>query len=272
MVDFKMEGMRQGPGPAKKYTDFGGMEEEEVKDNKLIVTVVGDKGTGKTTFCLGQSGEIYAFTFDNKTQSIKRGLYNNDSRIHVIGGSKFLVETKEEVRDSSCKCYDYIMYCLGEIAKKGGCDWIVSDGLRDFAAYAEMKMRAANNIKASEGFANKNLWKERNLFVRDFHRKAIEVARKGVIYTTYFKLDEITIADGSTKTEKMPHYSDVVLKETDIVIFTKGERVDGKKVFVIECDSSKRPDIIKSGEYRNITDKVPDLVPTVQQKEVSKDV
>ena len=88
---------------------------------------------------------------------------------------------------------------------------------------------------------------------------ATELARHGVIYTTYFKLDEITDATGAIRIEKAPHYTDVVLQETDIVMVAKSERVNGKKVYLAECISSKRPDIIKSGDMIPSENNIPQL-------------
>jgi len=228
-------------------------QEEESTEEKVVLSVVGDKGSGKTSLSMSLPGNIYCISLDKKSQSIKSGVYQNDPRIHVIDGLRYFIEEKEKLVDSGAKTYEYILYLIQEIKNKGDCDWLIIDGLKRFSHMAELAMRKKNNIKAFEGFKNRTLWKERNLFLRRFHRQALEIANQGVVYTTYFRLQEITDSKGEMRTEKIPNYTDIIMEETDIVIYTTSSRLGSKRVYLAECDSSKRPDLITSGKVYDIT-------------------
>jgi len=244
----------------RSYPDFK-FQEITNDETKLVVTIAGDKGTGKTTLALGQEGEIYAFCFDHKTNSIKKGMYDNDKRIHVIDAVQFLIEKKGQYQDSAEKCFDYVMWCLSELERQGGCDWVVFDGLKILGQISEQKMRKEFKFEEFKAFGKENAgpWRRRNQMLRELHRTALRCSKKGVIYTCYFLINEITGIDGSVRTEKIPHYSDVILQETDIVLFAKSDRIEGKKMFFLECDSSKRPEIVKTGNILPVTNAVPKL-------------
>ena len=242
------------PTSSVKLSD-GKFEFEELTqaEDKIVLTIVGDKGSGKTSLAFSLPGEIYCLSLDKKSNSIKAGSFNNDSRIHVVDALKYYVEEQDKVIESGAKSYDYMLYCLQQIKEKGGCDWIVVDGLKQFAYLAELAMRKKNNIKAFEGFKNLSLWKQRNLFLRRFHRLAFEIATKGVIYTTYFRLQEITDSKGEVRTEKLPNYTDIIMEETDIVVMANSTKVGNKRIYLAECDSSKRLDLLQSGKIYDVT-------------------
>jgi len=256
--------------PTTGLHSFTGLEEITDADDKVVFTIAGDKGNGKTSLAFALEGEIWCLSLDHKSQSIKKGMYANDNRIHVIDVMKYMdYATKDTLRDSSAKTYDYIVHCIGEIAQKGGCDWMVLDGLRQFSQICEMKMRKANNLQAFQGFSNLNVWKDRNLNMKHVHSMMLETSNAGIIYTTYFKLKEMKDTDGVMVAEKKPHYADIVEEETDVVLLAHSVRVQDKKVYLMECDSSKRPDIIKSGDRVDVTNKT-GLFKDMVSKDVGK--
>lgn len=242
--------------PTTGLHTFTGLEEVTGDDDKVIFAIAGDKGHGKTSLAFALEGEVWCLSLDHKSQSIKKGMYAGVDRIHVVDVMKYMDYTDQHtLLNSSAKTYDYIIHCIGEIAKKGRCDWIVLDGLRQFSQCCEMKMRTKNNLKAFQGISNLNVWKDRNLNMRHVHTMMLGTCSSGVVYTTYFKLKEMKDSDGSMVAEKKPHYADIVEEETDIILFAKSVRVQGKKVYLMECDSSKRPDIIESGAIVDVTGK-----------------
>ena len=151
---------------------------------------------------------------------------------------------------------------MSEIAKNPP-DWIVIDGIEIFQKIAEMVMRQRNNLLPYQGIANLNLWKERNSIIEELHRLCLNIAKKGVIYTTYSQYDEI-IEEGSVVTkDKIPKYIDAVMWETDIVLFiqSKFDRNSNKFFVTLRCDTSKFDNLIKTGSIFDITGKkITDIV------------
>lgn len=246
--------------PQGNQLSDGDFEYEEVsaKELKPVISIVGDKGTGKTALAFSHPGDIYCFSFDQKSASIKEGMYKGDERIHVVDALKYWSEEKTKYMDSSVKSFEYVTYCLKELAASGkNVDWIVFDGLKIYSQFAEQRMRKEFGFEPYKPFGKENYapWRRRNQMMRKHLRMAQEIANKGVIYTMYFYLNEIRLSDGSINTEKVPSYSSVVMMETDIVLFTSSTRVKGKRHFLIECDSSKRPGLIETGMLLDVTGK-----------------
>src|SRR3990167_2353216 len=148
-------------------------EEEQTQDPRLILTVYGDKGVGKTTFALGVQGKKYVISMDGKSLRIKQEVYGSDPNIVVLDGIKHLSHDQAKFVESGKRTFDYVMFLVSEIGKKGDADWIMFDGAETVEEACEMVMRYDNKLGPFEGFANFNLWKTRKLLLRMLHDAAV---------------------------------------------------------------------------------------------------
>jgi hypothetical protein len=235
-------------------------EEEKHVYPKIVFTIYGDKGVGKTTLSFGFPGKIACLSFDRKSMAPKVNYYKNDSRIKVFDVVKFLNRDTKYVREASEITYNYVLFLLDNLAKLSDDekpDWVVIDGVEIMQKIAEFTMRLRQNLLPYQGVANLNVWKERNALIDAIHQKALDACKLGVIYTTYCEFHEI-VEEGTLITkQKVPKYIDSVMWETDIVLYissnfdiqTKQHR------FTLRCDSSKFDDLIKTGSIIDITNK-----------------
>lgn len=236
--------------------------EESVDTGKTIITIAAKKGCGKTRLALGLPGKICALSFDRKTTSVKNSCYDNDPRIKVFDAVKYYSPDSDLIRESAVKSYNYILWLLDRF-KREQPDWIVFDGAGVEAKIAEFVMRHREKLQPYQGVANRSVWKIRNAVLDTMHQKAVAIAKKGVIYTTYTEFSEI-VQDGTTITKKdIPKYVSDVLMETDIVLMIDKvyDVKNHKTTFFLRCDSSKFNDVIETGFYEDITDrKVTDIL------------
>ena len=120
-------------------------------------------------------------------------------RIKVFDAVRYHdMSSTETWLESSDRTFRYINSLLDHIKEEVKPDWIVIDGLEIYNQIAEMTMRYRNNLLPYQGVANMNLWKERRLYIRQLHYKALEIAKRGIIYTTYSEKDKV-IVDGDVK-------------------------------------------------------------------------
>lgn len=206
--------------------------EEEASSSKIILTIYGDKGVGKTTAVMGLSGKKYFISFDGKTRRIADTLYKNDPDIVVLDGRKYFPnEDRINLPANGEKSVEWIEFLLDEIKSKGDAQWVVFDYLPTLAKICEMKMRKLHNLAASQGTSNRSVWEDRNIFIRRIHRKALEAVnpkladkRCGVVYVTYVKTESVEVKDGETlHSIKKPNYTDAIEQETDIVLHARAE-------------------------------------------------
>ncbi|MEM5866367.1 MAG: hypothetical protein QXG39_00405 [Candidatus Aenigmatarchaeota archaeon] len=248
------------PGtPIETVADFSQFKLEEAElPTKLVITIYGDKGDGKTTFAEGIGGKIVVLSFDRKSTAPKINYHNNDSNIRIFDAVKYWDRDASKVLDSSEKTYQYVCFILDELKKRGEIpDWIIVDGIEIFQKIAEFIMRKRHGLLPYQGIANMNVWKERNSIIDDLHQRCFSLAKKGVIYTTYSDFSEI-VEEGSVVTrEKVPRYLDTVMWETDIVLYIEKQFDSKSKTarFMLRCDSSKFDNVIKTGTWIDITGK-----------------
>jgi len=225
---------------------------EEVVPTKIVVLIYGDKGTGKTTTAMSFPGEIAVLSFDKKAAIIKEKMFNGDKRIHVFDAIKYMdYSSPKTVVASADVTFQYIQALLDYIAKKIKPNWIVIDGAEIFEAICEWTMRYRNKLEAFQGISNLNLWKERRLYIKQIHYKALEVAKRGIIYTTYCTYDEIIVQGDVVNKKKVPKWIDVLVTETDFVLMTQVDDMNDR--FLVKVVSSKDDSFMKTGKLYDVT-------------------
>lgn len=236
--------------PLRKKAEEEPISEAEAP-GKEVYMIYGLKGHGKTTLAMSFPGKVAVLSFDRKALQVKEKMFRNDPRIRVYDAVKFEDDsTPERWLESSEATFIYVNRILDEVAKWQP-DWIVIDGSEIFQQVCEMTMRYRNNILPFQGIANLNLWKERRLYIRQVHRKALYAAKRGVIYTTYSDKDEI-VQSGEVITKRdVPRWIDAIMYETDTVIKVEAEQSDVGRKFYAIVESSKTG--IPSGTKKDVT-------------------
>jgi hypothetical protein len=215
---------------------------EAESPGKEVYMIYGLKGEGKTALAFSFPGKIACLSFDRKSVLVKDKLYRHRAHeIKVYDAVKYLDSSSpEKLLESSEKTFRYINALLDRI-EEWKPDWVVIDGSEILQTVCEMTMRYRNNLMPFQGIANRNLWKERRMYIRQIHHKALTIARKGVIYTAYTDYHEI-VQDGEFVLRKeVPRWIDAILYETDVVIHVTSEVGKDKagRRFYAEVESSK---------------------------------
>lgn len=213
--------------------------EEQEEDLKRVITIYGYKGVGKTTVAFSFPGKKYCLSLDRKSLLVKKGMYANNEDIKVYDTIKYFSNNEDTLTETGNTSYDYAMFLLDEIEKEDDCQWLILDGLEIFELICEMRMRYDENLGAFQGIVNRNIWKNRRLLLKNFHRRAVDIAKKGVIYCTFSTKNEV-IVEGTllTKTD-VPRWMDVIMYETDIVVHAKQVRLNDKKYYLGDVVTSK---------------------------------
>jgi hypothetical protein len=243
------------PEEKKEEAVPGPLEEEVSRPAKEVWLLFGDKGTGKTTVALSFPGEILVLSFDRKSAIIKHNMYNDDPRIHVFDVVKYMdYSTPEKMTESAEKTFEYINFILDNYTKRyPQPDWVVIDGSQIFQQICEWTMRHRHNLGPFDGIANLNLWKERRMYIRQVHNKALNLAKRGVIYTTYVEKDEVIIKGEVVTRKDTPAWIDVLIYETDYVLYTSHD--ESKKTYHVRVVSSKNDKRVKSGAEFDVTNR-----------------
>jgi len=229
---------------------FGTLTEEIPSQEKDVYTIYGMKGVGKTTLAMSFEGRKDVLSFDRKSLRVKTGIYLDNEDIHVYDAIKYLEPGELSYTKSSNKTFDYVMHIIDNIPET---DWVIIDGLEQLTKICEMRMRFKENLAPFKAFGNLSLWKLRRLYIRQLHEKAIKKARKGVIYTTYIKKDEI-IEDGKTTTKAdIPNWIDIVMEETDVVIKVYPEKQKDKTIKHMAFIESSKLNSLKTGDIQDVT-------------------
>jgi len=228
------------------------MKEEPI-EGKLVCLIYGLKGVGKTYTAFSFPGRIACLSFDKKSSPVKRYCYNNDERIKVYDAVALMNYSSPEAWTKSAdETFRRLNLLIDKIAGEQP-DWILIDGVEILEQICEMVMRHRNNLMPFQGIANRNLWKERRMYIRQIHNKCFDVAKRGVIYTTYVSKDEI-VKEGEFVTKSdVPRWIDCIMWETDVVIKVEARQEKGGRRFYAIVESSKYP-VFKTGTEADITD------------------
>jgi hypothetical protein len=213
---------------------------------KLVITIHGNKGSGKTTagyiITTGRiggfpSGKTNVISFDNKSKITADQYFPNDG-ITVWNGKIHYREDPALCTKSGMISYKYIQKLI-QSWKASPPDWILFDGFTIMAVILEMAMRFKHNLQPSEGIANRNVWKDRARFVQDLHNLAARTAKYGVMYTTYSEKNEIVDAGTVISKTDVPKYTDIVMQETDVVLQATKALGKDRDLFYIRVESTK---------------------------------
>jgi len=231
------------------------LEEETTIPVKTVWLIFGDKGTGKTTTAMSFPGHILVLSFDRKSAIIKYNMYNNDPRIKVFDVVRLMdYSSPEKMLESAERTYEAIIQLLDAYEKVyGKPDWVVIDGAQIMQQICEWTMRKRHNIGPFDGISNLNLWKERRAYMRDIHNKALNLAKCGIIYTTYTEKDRVIIAGETVHEKDVPAWIDVLIYETDFVLQTIYNPVTKK--FEVKVVTSKLDKLIPTGATYDVTGK-----------------
>jgi hypothetical protein len=251
----------------------------DVGPAKIVVTIAGEKGDGKTTTALSFPGKIAAITLDRKTGLIKDWMKADN--VDVYNGVRYYSEDSSDegtIVGAGNTTYNYIHALLSKLQEEGKYDWIVIDGLEILHQICEQVMRFKHKLGPTDGFANLNWWKERRMFLRSIHNKALNTARRGIIYTTYLEfVTDVVDNEKTVSGKKHPKWVDVVLLETDIVLHAYSKEELTKKKYFVKVISSKRPTFIKDvgvqidvtgPNFERLFSQLPDLPPQEEQQMV----
>jgi len=200
-------------------------------------------------------GEILVLSFDRKSAIVKYNMYNSDPRIHVFDVVKYMdYSTPERMTESAERTFEYVNQLLDAYTTRyPQPDWVVIDGSQVFQQICEWTMRHRHNLGPFDGISNLNLWKERRMYIRQVHNKALNLAKRGVIYTTYVEKDEVVIRGEVVTRKDTPAWIDVLIYETDYVLYTYHDET--RKTYHVRVVSSKNDKRIKSGTEVDVTGK-----------------
>ena len=227
--------------------------EEDKGTNKRVYMIYGMKGHGKTALAFSFQGTIACLSFDKKSLRVKEIMYSNDSRIKVYDAVRYMdYSSPEKMLETAAKTFRYVNWLLDKLAEDPP-DWIVIDGTEIFERICEYTMRYRNNLMPFQGIANRNLWKERRMYIKQVHDKALRTALRGVIYTAYTDIKTIYDETGEEVSVEVPKWIDAIEHETDVVIKVKSKREKDGQHFYAIVESSKAE--IPTGIVKDITNK-----------------
>jgi hypothetical protein len=236
--------------------------EKDSIDYKKVFLVYGDKGVGKTSFALMFPGNIVAFSFDGQTRIIKKRLSQiypekaNSIKVYDMDQVYYgdnLNNTREDILSSS----EILLTFMKKIVTSTHPDWFLVDGSSEYVTMAEYVMRKNNGLLPFQGIANQNLWKERNVYIRQLHNTMISNARFGVIYTGWEQLVEVE-DEGELRKLTIPKWTDIIMQKTQFIVRivrTTVKSGNGQKVnkYFAKIVSSKDDDFLPTGAVFDIT-------------------
>ena len=193
-------------------------------------------------------------SYDHKAARIKEYLFNNSDEIEIVDGTKEYERTPDSMTTTARTAYDDI---IRAVEVKPAVDWIIHDGLGTLHEICEMTMRQEFKLKPFEGIRERTVWKYRRVLLANVHRKSLECAIKGVVYTTFVGYEDMEVEDGEVITRRMaPKYFDAIEEETDTVFLTSIKDTKEGSKFLVKVITSKVPKW-KTGEIKDVTITLP---------------
>lgn len=209
--------------------------------------IFGYKGSGKTVLALSEllEGKTYCcLSFDNQTKVVRDTIFGiGDDVCPVWDGMMFHNETNEKTKvESSEKAIKYVLAVLNGPIAEFKPDIIFIDGTEILLNVCEMYMRKRNRLGMVEGFKNRSLWKQRNMYLDQIYRTANKIAKEGVTCTAYIDIREVTTAAGEIKIEE-PKWAGDIKTKSRIVIKVGSVEAEDNDSFYASVISSKLPEI-----------------------------
>ena len=236
-----------------EYDDSDFEYKEETENGKEGIVYFGQKGAGKTSAAYLLEGKKVVLSFDGKSLRVKELMRPDDGDITVLDASKYISHWKNKMTEGGKKTVEYCKWLLNETTKRGGCDWVIIDGLEMLIEAAEMAMRFDHKIGPFDGFANMGFWKDRRANIRAIHDSAFACATKGVVWTSYIDKDEIVNNATLVKKTDIPKWMDIVMYYTDAVVKCQIDTIEGKERFRLYVLTSKIRRF-KTGDVLDVTD------------------
>ena len=234
LIEQVMQGGKTAKEEAERpFWEFSDIDYPYEHFHPAFLMSFGDKGSGKSTSALSVSGNVLAITFEkrgNLTRPWAR-FFNYNPRIQIFSFSEYIDRTRKgSYRDTSNEAYIQLVNLMNRAsALERKFDWVVIDGLQAGTKLAEQRMRALNNVGATEKFANLSLWNERSMYFESIViQKAQEIATKGVYLTSQNVVQQAMFLTaeqkGAGKTEdeipiKEPKWKDKIKDDVDAVIY-----------------------------------------------------
>ena len=216
----------------------------ELPESKHIVLIYGLKGSGKTSLAFSFPGTHACISFDKKSTSIKENLSEADKkRITIFSGIKHYNKSSPETwLISSSLSWKYLQGLvtsgiLKEIKERP--DWLVVDGGEVFEEMAEMVMRYNNQLQPFQGVTNRNIWKERRMYIDQFFNMCLDLSKKGIIWTSYVTQTTIYDAGSVIVSRDIPKWIDIVERQTDTVIRNERDTDKNRQTFYATVETSK---------------------------------
>ncbi len=245
--------------------------DKDSTDYKKVFLIYGDKGVGKTSLALMFPGNIVAFSFDGQTRIIKKQL----SQIYPEKANSIKVYDMDQVyygtdlnnaREDILSSSEILLTFMKKIVTSTHPDWFLVDGSSEYVTMAEYVMRKNNSLLPFQGISNQNLWKERNVYIRQLHNTMVNNARFGVIYTGWEQLVEVE-DEGELKKITMPKWTDIIMQKTQFIIRAvkvTAKSSNGQKLnkYFAKIVSSKDDDFLQTGSVFDITNYTP--IPQIQ--------
>jgi len=241
------------------FDKFELKELDRHEEQTRIITIVGKKHSGKTSVTYGFTGSKYYLSYDKNSakplETLLPRFFMDEKKaekdFHFINASEYYNELSAEKlkemknideilrkwQEGAVNTYYYTIFLLDELAKKESVDYLIIDGSEILYKCCEQIMRVRHNLVASQGFKERNWWKERNILWDVIHQKALNVAKKGVIYTTYLKVVEQE-EDEIINMKDVPNWYGSMMMETEIILetFTQFKK-DGEKHYSVRIES-----------------------------------
>ena len=123
----------------------------------------------------------------------------------------------------------------------------------EFESLIEQVMRYEFNLDPYQGIANLNIWKDRKNKFFSIVNKALSIANKGLIFTTYADMSELITQGEVVNRKEVPRWSVYLAMVTDVVLHTFIDDRTGE--FKVKVVSSKFDDYIPTGQVFNVHNK-----------------